>query len=89
MAVSIINNYYFLNIKKLFISRLDKHKHENKELNVAGKINVNNKFKTNSEKTDWNKLKDDKKKLKLKRKQNHSLFELSVQAKKIYEKLKW
>lgn len=41
------------------------------------------------EKKDWNKLKKDKKELKLKRKQTKDLFELTVQGKKIYEKLKW
>ncbi len=41
------------------------------------------------EKKDWNQLKKDKKELKLKRKQTKDLFELTVQGKKIYEKLKW
>lgn len=41
------------------------------------------------EKTDWNKLKKDKKELKLKRRaQDNDMFELTTQAKKIYEKLK-
>lgn len=40
------------------------------------------------EKKDWNQLKKDKKELKLKRKQTKDLFELTVQGKKIYEKLK-
>lgn len=44
-----------------------------------------------TEKKDWNQLKKDKKELKLKRKQTNKadLFELTVQGKKIYEKLKW
>lgn len=41
------------------------------------------------EKKDWNQLKKDKKELKLKRKQTKDLFELTVQGKKIYEKMKW
>lgn len=41
------------------------------------------------EKKDWNQLKKDKKELKIKRKQTKDLFELTVQGKKIYEKMKW
>lgn len=43
------------------------------------------------EKQDWNKFKKDKKDLKLKRKQgdNKDLFELTVDAKKVYEELRW
>lgn len=43
------------------------------------------------EKQDWNKFKQDKKELKLKRKQgdNKDLFELTVEGKKIYEELRW
>lgn len=41
------------------------------------------------EKQDWNKFKKDKKDLKLKRKQGKDLFELTVEGKKLYEKLKW
>ncbi|KAJ6637486.1 Protein penguin [Pseudolycoriella hygida] len=43
---------------------------------------------TTSEKKDWNKLKKDKKELRLKRKQTKDLFEITAQGKKIYEKLK-
>lgn len=46
-----------------------------------------------AEKQDWNKLKQDKKELKIKRKERRvkdkDIFELTFQAKKIYEKLKW
>lgn len=45
------------------------------------------------EKQDWNKMKQEKKELKLKRKErrvnNKDIYELTSQAKKIYEKLKW
>ena len=41
-----------------------------------------------TEKTDWRKFKQDKKDLKLKRKQSKSTYELSIEAKQIYEKLK-
>lgn len=42
------------------------------------------------EKQDWNKFKQDKKDLKLKRKKDcNDLFELTVEGKKIYEELKW
>lgn len=40
-------------------------------------------------KTDWGKFKKEKKDLKLKRKQGKDLFELTVESKKLYEKLKW
>lgn len=40
------------------------------------------------EKTDWRKFKQDKKDLKLKRKQSKNTYELSIEAKQIYEKLK-
>ncbi|XP_036319281.1 protein penguin isoform X2 [Rhagoletis pomonella] len=41
-----------------------------------------------SEKTDWRKFKQEKKELKLKRKQAKDSYEVSVEAKQIYEKLK-
>lgn len=41
-----------------------------------------------NEKTDWRKFKQDKKDLKLKRKQSKNTYELSIEAKQIYEKLK-
>lgn len=41
------------------------------------------------EKPDWKKMKEDKKNLRLKRKSGKDLFELTVQAMQIYEKLKW
>lgn len=41
------------------------------------------------EKTDWRKFKQEKKELKLKRKQAKDSYEVSVEAKQIYEKLKW
>ncbi|XP_075158929.1 pumilio and CPL domain-containing protein penguin [Haematobia irritans] len=40
------------------------------------------------EKTDWNKFKQEKKDLKLKRKQGKDTYEISIEAKQIYEKLK-
>lgn len=40
-------------------------------------------------KQDWSKFKKEKKELKLKRKQGKDLFELTVEGKKLYEKLKW
>lgn len=40
------------------------------------------------EKTDWRKFKQDKKDLKLKRKQSKNTYEISIEAKQIYEKLK-
>lgn len=40
-------------------------------------------------KQDWGKFKKEKKDLKLKRKQGKDLFELTVESKKLYEKLKW
>lgn len=42
-----------------------------------------------NEKPNWNEFKKNKKDLKLKRKGTNDLFELIVQAKKIYEQLKW
>lgn len=46
-----------------------------------------------AEKQDWNKMKQDKKELKVKRKERRvkdkDIYELTSQAKKIYEKLKW
>lgn len=52
------------------------------------KVDGDNQQKT-IEKTDWNKMKKDKKELKLKRRaQDNDMFELTTQAKKIYEKLK-
>lgn len=41
-----------------------------------------------SEKTDWNKFKQEKKDLKMKRKQGKDTYEISIEAKQIYEKLK-
>uniref|UniRef100_A0A1I8M975 PUM-HD domain-containing protein n=1 Tax=Musca domestica TaxID=7370 RepID=A0A1I8M975_MUSDO len=41
-----------------------------------------------TEKTDWNKFKQEKKDLKLKRKQGKDTYEISIEAKQIYEKLK-
>ncbi|XP_037938189.1 protein penguin [Teleopsis dalmanni] len=52
--------------------------------NTKGK---NEQGKTN-EKTDWNKFKKDKKELKLKRKQAKDSYQISIEAKQIYEKLK-
>ncbi|KAH8294499.1 hypothetical protein KR044_005278, partial [Drosophila immigrans] len=40
------------------------------------------------EKTDWNKFKQDKKELKLKRKRTRDTYEVTVEVKKIYEQLK-
>ncbi|XP_013099769.1 protein penguin [Stomoxys calcitrans] len=40
------------------------------------------------EKTDWNKFKQEKKDLKMKRKQGKDTYEISIEAKQIYEKLK-
>lgn len=40
------------------------------------------------EKTDWNKFKKEKKELKMKRKQTKDSYEVTVEAKKIYEQLK-
>lgn len=46
-----------------------------------------------AEKQDWNKMKQDKKELRVKRKERRvkdkDIYELTTQAKKIYEKLKW
>lgn len=55
---------------------------ENQEQPIEGNIPA--------EKTDWKKMKHDKKELRLKRKQTRTkdLYELTVQAKQIYEKLK-
>lgn len=49
------------------------------------------KQETSTEKVDWNKFKKEKKELKLQRKGKGSkdLYELIIQAKKIYESLKW
>lgn len=49
------------------------------------------KQQTSTEKVDWNKFKKEKKELKLQRKgkSNKDLFEITSQAKKIYESLKW
>ena len=41
------------------------------------------------EKTDWRKFKQDKKDLKLKRKQSKDSYQLTIEAKQLYEKLKW
>lgn len=53
----------------------------------------NRPFNKPAEKQDWNKLKQDKKELKIKRKERRikdkDIYELTFQAKKIYEKLKW
>ncbi|XP_011182012.2 protein penguin [Zeugodacus cucurbitae] len=69
----------------------------------AGKFNGPGKFDKNAtgkkqgakggapadgEKTDWRKFKQEKKELKLKRKQAKDSYEVSVEAKQIYEKLK-
>lgn len=42
-----------------------------------------------NEKTDWNKLKKEKKELKLKRKKAKDTYEVAAEVKQIYEKLKW
>ena len=56
----------------------------------AGKPKFNEKkpAEGQNEKTDWRKFKQDKKDLKLKRKQSKNTYELSIEAKQIYEKLK-
>lgn len=48
----------------------------------------NNETLGEPDKTDWRKFKQDKKDLKLKRKQSKNTYEISIEAKKIYEKLK-
>lgn len=42
-----------------------------------------------SEKQDWNKFKQEKKELKLKRKSNRDTYEVTQEVKKIYEQVKW
>ncbi|XP_037818715.1 protein penguin [Lucilia sericata] len=56
----------------------------------AGKPKFGEKNATDGEpeKTDWRKFKQDKKDLKLKRKQSKNTYEISIEAKQIYEKLK-
>ncbi|XP_023295770.2 protein penguin [Lucilia cuprina] len=56
----------------------------------AGKPKFGEKNATDGEpeKTDWRKFKQDKKDLKLKRKQTKNTYEISIEAKQIYEKLK-
>lgn len=49
----------------------------------------NSQQKTSTEKPDWSKFKQDKKDLKLKRKGTKDLFEVTAQAKVLYEQLKW
>lgn len=44
---------------------------------------------TTSEKVDWNKFKQEKKELRLKRKSAKTGFDKISEAKKIYEQLKW
>ncbi|XP_004536437.1 protein penguin [Ceratitis capitata] len=54
----------------------------------SNKPGVKGNLPADGEKTDWRKFKQDKKELKLKRKQAKDSYEVSVEAKQIYEKLK-
>lgn len=73
---------------KKFVNKFSKKPAEAGQ-NKFAKKDEENKGQT-SEKTDWHKLKQDKKDLKLKRKsKDNELFELTAKAKQIYEKLKW
>uniref|UniRef100_A0A034VQG9 Protein penguin n=1 Tax=Bactrocera dorsalis TaxID=27457 RepID=A0A034VQG9_BACDO len=67
------------------------------KFNGSGKFDKNDKGKklgekgsgpADGEKTDWRKFKQEKKELKLKRKQAKDSYQVSVEAKQIYEKLK-